>query len=1482
MKLRWSIRTQLFALVVAVVLPFIGLLAYTTYTNAEADAQQARAAALNIAQLTAAHTQQFIAESASTLAQLAQRPLIRAALSRSPERSEGAAEGPAACDPILAELHALDPTFTNIGLINLDGLVICSAVPQPGGQPVSVAAFPWFQNAKRAGQFTVGEPHVGPITGKWVSALTQPVHDDAGNLVGILAMTIDLVRYQSAFGGVNLPPGSVVKILDDNGTVIARWPEPEKWVGKNLRGTEIIDLVLATREGQAQVRGVDGVERVYGFTTIPIANWHAYAGIPTDVVYAPVRDTILHNSLFGLLITLLALLLAYSLQNRITWPLRLLAHTAQAVAQGRMETRAPVSGSAEIVEVATEFNRMLAALRRTTRALRVRGETNATLIHSASEGDLLDMICRIAVEEGGYRFAWFGVAEQDENKTVRPVAQHGFEEGYLDTLNITWADTERGRGPTGTAIRTGQVCLARNIPGDPNYAPWRAAAIQRGYASSIALPLKLQTSEVSKTSEVWGTLNIYAAEPDAFDDDEVKLLAELANDLAYGIASLRARAERDRAEEALRESEARFKAIASNTPDHILMQDRELRYTFVVNPQLGLTEQDMLGKTDYDFLPKEEADRLTQVKRQVLETGKAVHLETSLISKAGEAEFFDGSYVPRFDAQGQVEGLIGYFRNVTDRKRAEESLKKTTQALQSIIAASPAAIVSFDPEGCVLSWNPAAERVFGWKAEEVTGKIAPHIGAEHLAEFHALRQRVIQSEVLEQMELMRTKKDGTPITINLSTAPNFDEKGNPIGYTAIITDITDRKRAETELRLREHQLSLIYDSVGDILYYLKVEPGPHYRFLTVNSAFLKATGLTAEQIVGKTINEVIPEPSLQLVRSNYEQAIREKRIVYWEEISQYPAGLKTGIVSIAPVFDDKGNCTHLVGSVHDITERKRAEQALRRSEAHLEEAQRIAHVGSWEWVAATDTPTWSRELCAILEVDPDKPVPSMAEQDRLYTPDSMVRMRTAVERTMRTGEPYEIELERVRADGSRKWLLARGERWYDEKGQLVGLRGTALDITERKQAEEEIRQRAEELATLNALGRQVSQTLSLDKVVAATVDEIVKAVQPDVAFLFLREGEQLLLKGIAPASGKERLGAIPEHRVGECICGLTVREGRALYSRDIFADLRCTWDECKKAGFRSFAALPLQSGEEIIGVVGLAALVERDFEQQAKFLETLASQVAIGIRNVLLYEQVQRHAAELERRVAERTAELTIAKERAEYADHLKSAFLATMSHELRTPLNSIIGFTGMLLERWAGPLNEEQDKQLKMVYNSAKHLLALINDILDLSKIEAGQLELHPSSFALPDLITEVMRTMYQQAAAKGLELAAQFDPGVGAITADRRRLEQVLLNLVGNAIKFTEAGQVTIKTLSKIEKPRPRILIQVTDAGIGIRAEDMNKLFQEFRQLEPIRTRRYEGTGLGLAICKKLVTMMGGEIWAESEGPGKGSTFTVELPVE
>jgi signal transduction histidine kinase len=238
-------------------------------------------------------------------------------------------------------------------------------------------------------------------------------------------------------------------------------------------------------------------------------------------------------------------------------------------------------------------------------------------------------------------------------------------------------------------------------------------------------------------------------------------------------------------------------------------------------------------------------------------------------------------------------------------------------------------------------------------------------------------------------------------------------------------------------------------------------------------------------------------------------------------------------------------------------------------------------------------------------------------------------------------------------------------------------------------------------------------------------------------------------------------------------------------------------------------------------------------------------------------------------------AQLERAKEAAESADRLKSAFLATMSHELRTPLNSIIGFTGILLQGLAGPLNGEQGKQLGMVRNAARHLLALITDVLDISKIEAGQLTIQRATFSLPAAIDKAMKTVTPLARNRNLQLVCQVAPDVREFVGDQRRVEQVLLNLLSNAIKFTEQGEVT---LCCTREPG-WVLIRVRDTGCGIAEEDRDTLFRPFRQLDTGLARKHEGTGLGLAICKRLVDLMGGQVELRSV-VGKGSDFTVRLP--
>ena len=266
-----------------------------------------------------------------------------------------------------------------------------------------------------------------------------------------------------------------------------------------------------------------------------------------------------------------------------------------------------------------------------------------------------------------------------------------------------------------------------------------------------------------------------------------------------------------------------------------------------------------------------------------------------------------------------------------------------------------------------------------------------------------------------------------------------------------------------------------------------------------------------------------------------------------------------------------------------------------------------------------------------------------------------------------------------------------------------------------------------------------------------------------------------------------------------------------------------------------------------------------------------------------MVEQLNQYSEHLEELVKERTSELgektadlEQANIRLQEVDRLKSVFLASMSHELRTPLNSIIGFTGIILQGMAGEVNEEQRKQLTMVRNSASHLLSLINDVLDVSKIEAGKVELSLQEFSLDDVVGEVVETFSPEVNQKGLELLAQVPEGL-TLFSDRRHIKQVLMNLVSNAVKFTNQGSVKIAARVLGDD---NLEIHVIDTGVGIKKEDMDKLFVPFQQIDMSLTKSHEGTGLGLHLTKKLAAVLGGDISANSEY-GRGSEFTFTLPL-
>ncbi|MBI5096660.1 MAG: response regulator [Nitrospirae bacterium] len=349
----------------------------------------------------------------------------------------------------------------------------------------------------------------------------------------------------------------------------------------------------------------------------------------------------------------------------------------KAVQEGAQDylVKGEVSGRLLVssMRYAIERNRIEERLHRSNRALRVLSECNQTLIRATEEMDFLRKICRIIVTDGGYRLAWIGFAGQDQDKTVHPVASTGCEEGYLETVRITWGEDERSRGPTGTAIRTGRPVVCKNVATDPDYEPWRADAARRGYGSTIALPLIGE-------GRAFGALNIYATEPDAFDDEEIHLLTELADDLAYGILSLRARTAHNLTEQALRESGERFRQVVENIREVLWMTDVRHNQMIYISPAYkeiwgrSCESRYASPKSWLDALHPMDRERIMEaaLSKQVQGTYEEVY---RIMRPDGTLRWIAESAFPVKDESGDVCRIVGIAEDITERKMLEDQLR---------------------------------------------------------------------------------------------------------------------------------------------------------------------------------------------------------------------------------------------------------------------------------------------------------------------------------------------------------------------------------------------------------------------------------------------------------------------------------------------------------------------------------------------------------------------------------------------------------------------------------------------------------------------------------------------------------------------------------------------------------------------------------------------------------------------------------------
>ena len=847
-----------------------------------------------------------------------------------------------------------------------------------------------------------------------------------------------------------------------------------------------------------------------------------------------------------------------------------------------------------------------------------------------------------------------------------------------------------------------------------------------------------------------------------------------------------------------------------------------------------------------------------------------------------------------FDANGQPVQMRGAMMETTAHKRAEARLRASEASLEA--AQALAHLGSWEFDLTTMSGTYSMEMFRLMYRDPALGVPPP---AEFVELVHPEDRAAIKRAIAGPLEALeartfeyRTHPSLGPIRhISATVYVIRDARGRPLRTAGTALDITERKRAEMASR----QLAAIVESSDDAI----ISTDPNGVITSWNDGAERLFGFAAAEMAGTSTLRLVPA-GLQDDEKQILQGIeRGKSVEHYEALRYTKDGRSIHVsVTASPIKDAAGRIAGASTIARDITALKERENELSRMSRLYAALSQVNQAIVW----APTRDELLRKICAALVQQGGFCMTWIG----WHAPDTSELVPVA----QWGDESGYLQGVRVYADDRPEGSGPSGRAFRDRRPYVCN---DILSDPVMPPWQSEARRRGFCSSAAFPIRVQGEVTGTLTVYAAETG--------------FFRDKEKALLEEATTdiSFGLDNLAHEQERRRAE-----TVARNERRFSDTMFESMPGVlylYDEHRhflrwnrhfevvsgygREEISRMSPLDFFSGEEKRTVEQRIAQVFADGESavEANFvakdgrvtphfftgrrvvLDGAACLVGVGIdiSERKRAEMALRELNEtLETKVATRTDELRAAVVRAEAADRIKSAFLATMSHELRTPLNSIIGFTGILLQGLAGSLNPEQTKQLGMVQASARHLLELINDVLDLSKIEADQLEVRAEPFDLRASIERVVALANPLAEKKGLALTAIVSPALGEMVSDRRRIEQILLNLLGNAVKFTEHGAVTLRAeldeafrQSPTAIPRPAARLRVADTGMGVTPENLATLFQPFRQLDTGLSRAHEGTGLGLAICRRLAGLLGGEIGATSQ-LSKGSEFTVTVPLE
>ena len=1041
--------------------------------------------------------------------------------------------------------------------------------------------------------------------------------------------------------------------------------------------------------------------------------------------------------------------------------------------------------------------------------------------------------------------------------------------------------------------------------------------------------------------------------------------------------------ERKKIEKEVIESEEKLKQILDSSPDAITVTDLNgniIECNQTASKMYGSAKAELIGKNALEFFSPKDREKAKDNLKKTLELGYTKNEEYTLLTKDGREYPAELSASLIKDASGNPQSFVAIVRDITERKKAEEEIKKERDFSKSIVDTAQAIVMVLNTEGKIVSFNPYMEELSGYKIDEVKGKdwfttFLPEYDYDQIRHLFKKSLRGIQTRGNINSIIA---KDSREILIEWYDKTLKDKDGKVIGVLAIGQDVTERKKTEEMLKKSEERYKRLFNSSPELI----LETDEEGNIFTINPMMLKSLGIPSEKLIGKNIFDILPKEVAEERAKIARKALKEMKN---QESEDERAGRYFQNIYVPIIKPDGKRTVQLIA--RDVTSQKKVEEKIKIFSDAITSAFDCFMLtdlkGNITYANKSAISTFgytSEEFLKlnITELDADPMIAKKVMQD------------------IAVKERWGGEVINIRKNKEKFPAILSAFIIKDDKGNPIGTMGILRDITERKQAKETLAQQNEALSQLNYFSIELSMLSPEDNLEAFIIKQIKKITGAEVAiFSHYNPADRTLiaqhiemdpglLEKVVSLLGKQvaKIHSVVSDEMYQEMTTEIIGRRRTLHeasfgaiSRPVGAAIQALLKVDRFIGLAYFIEGELY-GTSLLAMkkdqpdppkqildnfIFLATVslrrkrVENALQQSEEKYRILFNDVPVGISitdksghildcnqymaeifrfnleelktinikslymnlkdrerllnllnkegravdwecsfkrkdgavfcAILNVDVIDREGQKLNLTSLQDITERKVAEEKIrkqnvqlKKLDGVKTDFLNTTSHELRTPVASIKGYIQMLLKHTLGDISEEQKKALEVVLRNTNRLDSLIEDILDISRLESGTMKFITEKTDVTKMVKEIAETMQASADIKRIKIKIDIQKEIPDLMIDSERIKQVLMNLVDNAIKFSPDGSMIH---IKARKEKEDVVFEVQDFGRGIPKNKQNKIFERFYQVDSGTDRKFGGIGLGLTISKKIIDTYGGQIWVDSI-VGKGSSFKFSLPLQ